>query len=124
MAKRWDAVADAINTRLEQLGMTQAELASKSRVSVATVREIQHGVAKRRSPRTLAALSEALKWRSEYLEQVADGQSFDARPERSAEGDRTTRTADNGEIATLRQNLESLTARVDEIERQLAGRRG
>lgn len=76
MGKDWNAVAEAVNTRLAELGMTQAELASKSRVSPAALRQIQHGVPPktRRSPHTLAAISEALGWPSRHLEEVAAGE--------------------------------------------------
>lgn len=75
MAKDWPAVAGAINTRLEQLEMTQTELAKRSRVSPATLRQMQHAVAKQYNPRTLSSISEALGWPSNHLERVADGQS-------------------------------------------------
>jgi predicted transcriptional regulator len=43
-------------------------------VSVAVVREIQrHTVERRRSPRTLQALSVALGWDPEYLDRVLNG---------------------------------------------------
>jgi transcriptional regulator with XRE-family HTH domain len=101
VAKDWDAVAEAINTRLAELEMTQTELATKSRVSPATLRQIQHGVPKRRSPRTLADISEALSWPSDHLERVSEG----APP--AGGGDRVTR---------LEAELNALRARVDALE--------
>lgn len=100
MEKRWDLVADAINTRLEQLGMAQNELALKSRVSVATIRDMQGGVAKRRNPRTLADLSEALGWSSDYLERVSDGQSGEPGPDRL--------TQLEAEVVELKERVASL----------------
>ncbi|MFC7612322.1 helix-turn-helix domain-containing protein [Actinokineospora soli] len=41
MSKDWQAVADAINARLDELEMTQKELADRSGVSVATLRQLQ-----------------------------------------------------------------------------------
>jgi transcriptional regulator with XRE-family HTH domain len=84
VGRDWDAVAEAINTRLAQLDMTQAELASKSRVSTATLRQIQHGVVKKRSPHTLAAISEALGWPSRRLEQLSEGESDSRETDRIA----------------------------------------
>ena len=56
----WAAVARAISDRVRELGWRQRELAERSHVSVAVVREIQrHTVERRRSPRTLEALSVA-----------------------------------------------------------------
>lgn len=101
MSKDWQAVADAINTRLAELDMTQAELASKSTVSPATLREIQHGVGKKRSPRTLAAISEALGWPSRHLDDVASGDAELGGQDR---------------VSQLEASLAELTERVARIE--------
>ena len=67
----WAAVAGAISDRVRELGWRQRELAERSHVSVAVVREIQrHTVERRRSRRTLEALSVALGWKPEHLDQV------------------------------------------------------
>lgn len=104
MGKDWAAVGDAISTRLEQLDMTQDELAKRSRVSTATVRQIQHGVIpkRRRSPRTLSDMSEALGWSPDHLERVADGQPV---------GEDTDR------FARLESAVSALTERVAALER-------
>lgn len=74
MGKNWDAVADAINTRMDELQMTQQELAHASSVSPATLRELQHNRnPRKRSSRLLSAISVALDWPSSHLEYVADG---------------------------------------------------
>ena len=70
------AVARAISDRVRELGWRQRELAERSHVSVAVVREIQrHTVERRRSPRTLQALSVALGWEPEHLDRVLKGRS-------------------------------------------------
>jgi transcriptional regulator with XRE-family HTH domain len=70
----WAAVAAAISDRVRELGWRQRELAERSHVSVAVVREIQrHTVERRRSRRTLEALSVALGWKPEHLDQVLNG---------------------------------------------------
>ena len=72
--ENWAAVARAISDRVRELGWRQRELAERSHVSVAVVREIQrHTVERRRSPRTLQALSVALGWEPEYLHRVLEG---------------------------------------------------
>jgi transcriptional regulator with XRE-family HTH domain len=72
--KDWAAVARAISGRVRELGWRQRELAERSHVSVAVVREIQrHTVERRRSPRTLQALSVALGWEPEHLHRVLEG---------------------------------------------------
>ena len=74
--ENWAAVARAISDRVRELGWRQRELAERSHVSVAVVREIQrHTVERRRSPRTLEALSRALGWEPEYLHRVLKGRS-------------------------------------------------
>lgn len=70
----WAAVAEAINERVNELGWRQGELAERSHVSRATVRELQHHVVeRRRSARTLEALSTTLGWHPRYLEAVLRG---------------------------------------------------
>ena len=72
--ENWAAVARAVSGRVRELGWRQRELAERSHVSVAVVREIQrHTVERRRSPRTLEALSVALGWEPEYLRRVLNG---------------------------------------------------
>jgi hypothetical protein len=72
--ENWAAVARAISGRVREFGWRQRELAERSHVSVAVVREIQrHTVERRRSPRTLEVLSVALGWEPEYLHRVLKG---------------------------------------------------
>ena len=87
--ENWAAVARAISDRVRELGWRQRELAERSHVSVAVVREIQrHTVERRRSPRTLEALSVALGWEPEHLDRVLKGHSQQpgghAAPDRAA----------------------------------------
>lgn len=68
MPENWAAVSKAIGERMTELGMRQRELAARSGVSQAIVREIQHNtVERRRSDRTLEALSDALEWHPQHL---------------------------------------------------------
>jgi transcriptional regulator with XRE-family HTH domain len=70
----WAAVATAINQRMAELGLSQRELIARSHVSKAIVREIQHNtIERRRSDRTLEALSLALDWNAGYLAAVLAG---------------------------------------------------
>lgn len=74
MSEDWAAVAKAINERVNELGWLQRELAKRSHVSQAIVREIQHHVVeRRRSPRTLESLSVTLGWRPQHLDAVLHG---------------------------------------------------
>jgi transcriptional regulator with XRE-family HTH domain len=77
--ENWAAVARAISERVRELGWRQRELAERSHVSASVVREIQrHTVERRRSPRTLEALSVALGWEPERLDQVLKGHAQQA----------------------------------------------
>jgi transcriptional regulator with XRE-family HTH domain len=100
----WAAVARAISDRVRELGWRQRELAERSHVSAAVVREIQrHTVERRRSPRTLEALSVALGWEPEHLDRVLKGDTQQA-------GGHTT-----ADSAALRSRLDSLELRLAEV---------
>jgi transcriptional regulator with XRE-family HTH domain len=108
--ENWAAVGRAISDRVRELGWRQRELADRSRVSVAVVREIQrHTVERRRSPRTLQALSVALGWRPEHLDGVLKG---------DASGGHTV-----PDSAALWSRLDSLESRLTEISELLTGLR-
>lgn len=100
----WSAVADAINERVNELGWRQGELAERSHVSRATVRELQHHIVeRRRSARTLEALSTTLGWHPQHIDAVLRGR----RPPEP-----TKPVTNNGE---------SLQSRMDSLERHLSG---
>ncbi len=110
----WDAVAGAITARLTETRMTQMEVASRAQVSLTTLRELQHNLnPRRRRPQTLAAVSEALGWPGDYLEQILRGQ----RPPRP-DYERTDPIL--AAIDALEQELRQLRGRVETIEQQLA----
>ena len=101
----WAAVARAISERVRELGWRQRELAERSHVSLAVVREIQrHTVERRRSRRTLEALSVALGWNPEHLDQVLNG-----RTQQTGGGHPAP---DN---SALRSRLDFMEQRLDEI---------
>lgn len=114
MSEDWAAVAVAINERLSGLGWRQRELAERSGVSLATVREIQrHSVERRRSPRTLESLSSALGWPPGHLSAVLSGE---APPELSGRG------TDNAlsRLDRVERKLDDITARLDALGADLA----
>ncbi len=76
MTEDWAAVARAIDARLAELNWRQRELAQRAQVSVAIVRELHRNTTRRRrSARTLEALSLALGWHPEHLDAVLRGHS-------------------------------------------------
>jgi hypothetical protein len=110
----WAAVASAIQSRLAELRMTQMDVASRAKVSLTTLRELQHNLSpRRRRPQTLIAISEALGWPSSYLERLLHGD----RPEPHADevNDPVLHALDG-----LGREIRELRDRVQKIERQLA----
>jgi transcriptional regulator with XRE-family HTH domain len=104
----WAAVARAVSDRVRELGWRQRELAERSHVSVAVVREIQrHTVERRRSPRTLEALSMALGWERAHLHRVLKGDS------QQSGGDAAP------DLAAVWSRLDSLDLRLAELAKLL-----
>lgn len=112
MAKDWDAVGAAIRARMVEIDMTQADLAARAGVAMMTVRELQQNLkTRRRSPRTMAAVSEALGWPADQLARILDGHQ----PAASAdEGDPVV-----AELDELKADLHAIVRRIDAIERRL-----
>ncbi len=112
----WSAVAEAINERVNELGWRQGELAERSHVSRATVRELQHHIVeRRRSARTLEALSTTLGWHPQHIDAVLRGR----RPPEPTEP-----VTNNGEslwsrIDALERYLSDITERLDTIQTDL-----
>jgi transcriptional regulator with XRE-family HTH domain len=118
VAEDWAAVASAIDDRLAQLRVTQMEVAARAKISLTTLRELQHNTSpRRRRPQTLSALSEALDWPADYLAKVLGGQN--ARPHPDEEHDPVLKS-----LASIERELGQLRDRVGQIERQLAGEGG
>ena len=106
MAEDWVAIANAITERVNELGWRQRELAQRSHVSQAIVRELQHHtVERRRSARTLEALSVALGWHPQHLAAVLRGRT----PPEPGE----PVISDNGE--TVSSRLDAIDERLGEI---------
>jgi transcriptional regulator with XRE-family HTH domain len=105
VSEDWAAIANAIKERVNELGWRQRELAERSHVSQAIVRELQHHtVERRRSARTLEALSIALGWHPQHLAAVLHGH----KPPEVGEP-----VSDNGSSVSSR--LEAIDDRLSEI---------
>jgi transcriptional regulator with XRE-family HTH domain len=110
----WDAVAEAIRDRLAETRMTQMDVASRARLSLTTIRELQHNLnPRRRRPQTLSAVSDALGWPSDYLDQVLRGDRPE--PHDDEVSDPILQALDS-----LGREIGELRDRVEQIERQLA----
>jgi transcriptional regulator with XRE-family HTH domain len=107
----WAAVARAINQRANALGLRQRELAERSHVSQAIVREIQHNkVQRRRSARTLEAMSLALGWHPEHLTAVLDGRTPPEVGDPVADDDDVP-----ARLSAIERRLRTITVRLDRI---------
>ena len=74
MTEYWQAVGEAIRTRMRELGINQKLLAEFSGVSTATIRQMTNSPGKRQhNERTLQALSETLDWPRNYLLNILEG---------------------------------------------------
>lgn len=115
MAKNWDAVARAITTRMEQLEVTQTEVARRADVSLQTFRELQQNLAPRkRTARTLAAVSAALDLPDDYLSEVLEGRDPDE-PVDPNESDPVL-----AELAALKDRMDAMDRRLERLEQQRA----
>ena len=117
MSEDWAAVARAINERVSELGWRQRELAERSRVSQAIVREIQHHVVeRRRSSRTLESLSVALGWHPQHLNAVLHGRKPPPVDEPIREAPDTVWSR----LDALEERLDEITERLDDLKGDLA----
>lgn len=107
----WTAVADAIRGRIEQQRITQLELASKAGVSLATVQELVKPLPRKRQPRTLAAVSVALGWPEDRLQEILHGRASAVR-EPADTGDEDIRV----ELRAIHEELARITRRLDALE--------
>lgn len=116
MSEDWAAVAKAINERVNELGWRQRELAERSHVSQAIVRELQHHtVERRRSPRTLESLSTTLGLHPQHLDAVLHG-----RKPPEADEPVTDRTDTLwSRLDELEDRLTEITERLDDLKTDL-----
>ncbi|MQA15861.1 MAG: XRE family transcriptional regulator [Pseudonocardiaceae bacterium] len=104
MSDDWAGVARAITQRMDELGMRQREVAERSRVSQAIIRELQHNtVQRKRNTRTLEALSVAMDWPPGYLAALLRGRQ-------------PPTTTSRDDLST-----DPVSARLEAVEGQLAG---
>jgi transcriptional regulator with XRE-family HTH domain len=122
----WAAVSRAVNRRMSELGLSQRELIERSQVSRATVGEIRRNEAqRRRSTRTLEALSVALDWHPHHLSAVRDGRRAPEPGEPAARSDNDIRGRLDAieyqleRIAKKLEAVDSISERVDEISAAL-----
>jgi transcriptional regulator with XRE-family HTH domain len=109
----WAAVSRAINQRMDELDLNQRELIERSQVSRATVGEIRRNEAqRRRSTRTLEALSIALDWHPQHLSAVLQGRSAPKL------GEPVARSDDDlpGRLAAIEYVLQQIVKKLEDID--------
>src|ERR1700759_3014601 len=113
MSKDWDAVARAFDARMRELDLTQTELAVRADVAPETVRELRNNLKpRRRNPRTLTAISEALGWPGGQVTRIVAGEeSNDPADDRDS--------SVSSELADLREFVTGLSERLESVERRL-----
>ena len=117
MTEDWLAVANAIKQRVNELGWRQRELAQRSHVSQAIVRELQHHtVERRRSARTLEALSVALGWHPQHLAAVLRGRTPPELGDPISDDDRTV----SSRLDAIDKRLSEITDLLHEMNTNLA----
>jgi transcriptional regulator with XRE-family HTH domain len=117
VSEDWAAVAEAINERVTELGWRQRELAERSHVSPAIVREIQRQtVERRRSPRTLESLSTALGWEPQHLDAVLTARELPM-PSEPVNGSRETTSS---RLDAIERRLGEITEILTDIRTNLA----
>jgi len=106
----WAAVARAINERVAELGLRQRDLIERSRLSKAVVGELSRNAApRRRSARTLEAMSAALDWHPQHLSAVLAGR------EPPAVGEPVYRPDDvPARLAAIERELRDVNSRLTE----------
>jgi hypothetical protein len=106
----WAAVARAVNERATELGLRQRDLIERSRLSKAVVGELVRNAApRRRSARTLEALSAALDWHPQHLAAVVAGR------EPPSVGEPVYRPGDvPARLAAIEHQLRVIANRLDE----------
>ena len=116
MTEDWAAVAKAINVRVRELGWRQRELAERSHVSQAIVREPQHHtVERRRSARTLEALSTTLGWHPQHLLAVLQNRTPPHPDEPVDDGHELW-----SRLGALEQRLTEINDRLEDVQASLA----
>lgn len=110
----WEAVGDAIQARLDELGWEQVDLVRASGISDTTVRRLQRGDGGRFQRSTLTRVALALGWPADAVWRILAGEPAPEPRPVVVEADEPT--VDDETLATLadvRAQLERLERRLD-----------
>lgn len=112
-----EAVADAVNNRMRELGWTQKRLADESDVSVGTISRLLNARRVSFRPQTLPALSKALGWQWDALDRIGRGEPFPAPPTSTGGGIRTRRIHLGMTLEEVAEATAISTSRLAALER-------
>ena len=116
MTDDWAAVARAIQQRMAELDLNQRQLGERATVSKQTVGELAgNKVERRRSARTLEAISVALEWHPDHLAAVLAGLTPPRKDEPVPRFDEDV----PGHMSVVEHYLRQLLDRVETIDGRL-----
>lgn len=118
---RWLAVAAAVNDRMAELCLDQADLVEETGLSAQVLRDLRRGVAKGYRPTTLVKVATALEWPADAFPRMLAGAAPVA-PAPTA-GRSTAGRAPRERGRTTSPELELIASQVHDLERALAGLR-
>jgi transcriptional regulator with XRE-family HTH domain len=124
----WAAVGAAVKQRRTELGFTQVVLGERAVVSKQVVYELENEIVRRRSPRTLSALSKTLGWHDGHLAALLAGRLpprvGDPVPESDEDIPGHISMVEHyllqllDEVHTVNVRLNDLSTRVDEVSQR------
>jgi hypothetical protein len=110
---RWDHVAEVVNSRMEELDVSQTWLAEEADVSQHLLRDLRNGVARQYRPAGLARVAVALQWPPDAFQRLRVG------------GPAVERRRLPHDVRTsMHLAAGMLLRRIDDIDRQLQDLRG
>jgi transcriptional regulator with XRE-family HTH domain len=119
VSEDWSSVSKALNERLTELGLNQRELAERANIALSIVRELRNNtVQRRRSGRTLEALSVALGWHPRHLAAVLLGHTPPAPDDPvdlAGDGVPARLTAIEDQLGQINRRLDELNANLSTV---------
>lgn len=116
-SEAWKRVARAVRQGREQLGLTQAELASKAGVSEPTIRVLETARRTGYQRATLREIASALGWTPDSIDRILDDKPpVESVP--SSSGDDHLSLAERAEIAAMKATIEAMRRDIEEIQRR------
>lgn len=122
----WLSLAAAVNARMSQVGLDQADLAEASGLSAQVVRDLQRGMPKRYRSTTMVRIARALDWPADAFPRILNGLPVEDEPPagRSPHRLRSTGSSSAGPQAPTdrrtREGIAAIESQVEDLESSLA----